>query len=150
MSSFLRRWPLIIPLSRRSVKCQEHPIYLDLSQNHSNYVTISLSLGPHSHYLIILSDLDSLYSYHLSRPITVYDQLQELAAAEQKDPIEIITALIDIAHQRQSWLRELEELRDLIREQGGLRIGTTKEEVIEKLRQTRREIFEAEYAHLYR
>ena len=55
-----------------------------------------------------------------------------------------------MAHQRQSWLRELHELQELIREQGGLRIGTTKEEVIEKLRQTRREIFEAEYAHLYR
>jgi hypothetical protein len=86
----------------------------------------------------------------LELPVSAYDQLQELAVAEQKDPIEVITELIDMAHQRQSWLRELEELRDLIREQGGLQIGTTKEEVIEKLRQTRREIFEAEYAHLYR
>ena len=86
----------------------------------------------------------------LELPISVYEQLQELAAAEQKDPIEIITALIDMAHQRQSWLRELEELRDLIREQGGLQISTNKEEMIEQLRQTRREIFEAEYAHLYR
>ena len=86
----------------------------------------------------------------LELPISVYEQLQELAAVEQKDPIEVITELIDKAHQRQSWLRELEELRDLIREQGGLQISTNKEEMLEQLRQTRREIFEAEYAHLYR
>jgi hypothetical protein len=86
----------------------------------------------------------------LELPVSVYEQLQELAAVEQKDPIEVITELIDKAHQRQSWLRELEELRDLIREQGGLQISTNKEEMIEQLRQTRYEIFEAEYAHLYR
>ena len=86
----------------------------------------------------------------LELPVSVYEQLQELAAVEQKDPIEVITELVDVAHQRQSWLRELEELRDLIREQGGLQISTNKEEMIEQLRQTRLEIFEAEYAHLYR
>ncbi|MFN2304699.1 MAG: hypothetical protein ACK2TV_13300 [Anaerolineales bacterium] len=86
----------------------------------------------------------------LELPVSVCEQLQELAAVEQKDPIEVITELVDVAHQRQSWLRELEELRDLIREQGGLQISTNKEEMIEQLRQTRREIFEAEYAHLYR
>jgi len=83
-------------------------------------------------------------------PANSYDQLQELAASEQTDPIEIMAELIAMAYQQQSWLRELTELRQMIRQQGGLRIGTTKEEVIEKLRQTRREIFEAEYAHLYR
>ena len=46
---------------------------------------------------------------NLELPASVYDQLQELAAVEQKDPIEVITELIDMAHQRQSWLRELEE-----------------------------------------
>ena len=86
----------------------------------------------------------------LELPVSVYEQLQELAAVEQKDPSEVITELVDVAHQRQSWLRELEELRDLIREQGGLQISTNKEEMLEQLRQTRREIFEAEYAHLYR
>jgi len=40
--------------------------------------------------------------------------------------------------------------REQIRQDGGLQVGTTKDEVVERLRQTRREIFEAEYAHLYR
>ena len=86
----------------------------------------------------------------LELPASMYEQLHELAEAEQKNPIEVIIELIDIAYQQHSWLRELHELQDLIREQGGLQIGTTKEELIEKLRRTRREIFEAEYAHLYR
>jgi len=86
----------------------------------------------------------------LELPASIYEQLQELAAVEQKNPIEVITELIDIAYQQHSWLKQLHELQDLIREQGGLQISTDKEEMIEKLRQTRREIFEAEYAHLYR
>jgi hypothetical protein len=86
----------------------------------------------------------------LELPATSYDQLQELAASEETGPIEIMTELIALAYQRQGWLKELTELQDLIQESGGLQIGDTKEEVIEKLRQTRREIFEAEYAHLYR
>jgi hypothetical protein len=31
-----------------------------------------------------------------------------------------------------------------------LQVGATKDEVVERLRQARCEIFEAEYAHLYR
>ena len=86
----------------------------------------------------------------LQLPIGLYDKLQDLAEAEQADPIEVIAHLIAMAHQRQGWLRDLSALRKQIRQDGGLRVGTTKEEVIEQLRQTRREIFEAEYAHLYR
>jgi hypothetical protein len=62
----------------------------------------------------------------------------------------VIRRLVAMANQRHAWRRDLTALRDQIREEGGLQIGTTKEEVVERLRQTRREIFEAEYAHLYR
>jgi hypothetical protein len=86
----------------------------------------------------------------LQLPIDLYDKLQDLAEAEQTDPIEVISHLIALAHQRQGWLRDLNALRKQIRQDGGLQVGTTKEEVVEQLRQTRREIFEAEYAHLYR
>jgi hypothetical protein len=43
----------------------------------------------------------------------------------------------------------LTALREQIRQEGGLSVGLTKEELVERLRQTRTEIFEAEYAHLY-
>lgn len=83
-------------------------------------------------------------------PASLYAELQTLAADEQTDLVEVIRRLVAIANQRRAWRRDLTALRDQIREEGGLQIGTTKEEVVERLRQTRREIFEAEYAHLYR
>lgn len=54
---------------------------------------------------------------------------------------------------RQTYRRELKKLREGIQEAGGLKalgLGETKEEIIESLRRTRQEIFEKEYAHLYR
>ena len=54
---------------------------------------------------------------------------------------------------RQAYRRELEKLRQGIREAGGLKalgLGETKEEIIESLRRIRQEIFEEEYAHLHR
>lgn len=83
-------------------------------------------------------------------PTPLFEKLQELAEAEQTDPVTVVTRLISLAHQRQSWLRDLDRLREDIRQEGGLSLGATREEVIERLRQTRRDLFEAEYAHLYR
>jgi len=51
---------------------------------------------------------------------------------------------------RMRWQRNLEDLRQETREAGGLNLRGSKEAVIERLRETRREIFETEYAHLYR
>jgi hypothetical protein len=64
--------------------------------------------------------------------------------------VEVISQLVSIVYQQRGWLRDLTTLREQIQQEGGLPIGTTKEEVLEQLRQTRRKIFEAEYAHLYR
>jgi len=86
----------------------------------------------------------------LQLPASLYAELQSLAAEEQTDPVGLITRLIVAANQRRTWLRNLAALREQIRQDGGLQVGTTKDEVVERLRQTRREIFEAEYAHLYR
>ena len=82
-------------------------------------------------------------------PASLYAKLETLATEEQTDPIEMIGRLVTVASQRRAWLRDLTALREEIRQAGGLRIGATKDKVVERLRQTRREIFEAEYAHLY-
>jgi Arc/MetJ-type ribon-helix-helix transcriptional regulator len=53
----------------------------------------------------------------------------------------------------QTYRRELQKLRQGIQEGGGLKaigLGETKEEIIAGLRQARQQIFEEEYAHLYR
>lgn len=83
-------------------------------------------------------------------PTHLFDQLQELAEQNQSNPVEVLTQLVNTAYQRRAWLQELTALREQIQREGGLQVGLTKEEVIQRLRQTRQEIFEAEYAHLYR
>jgi hypothetical protein len=85
----------------------------------------------------------------LQLPSKLYDELQLLAAEERSDPVEVIGRLVAMASRRRAWLRDLEDLREEIRRDGGLQVGTTQDKVVERLRQTRREIFEAEYAHLY-
>ena len=82
-------------------------------------------------------------------PANLYAEIQSMAAEEQIDPIEVIDRLVTTASQQKAWLRDLNALREQIRQDGGLQVGSSKDEVMEKLRQTRREIFKAEYAHLY-
>ncbi len=83
-------------------------------------------------------------------PKNVYIELQSLAQEEQLDLVDMLAQWAKSARQRRTWQQDLQTLRDLIKKEGGLRIGTTKEEVVEQMRKTRQEIFEAEYAHLYR
>lgn len=56
--------------------------------------------------------------------------------------------LADIKHD--SWIREFHQLQRLVRTSGGFGLGETKEEVMNKLREQRQQIFEEDYAHLYR
>lgn len=49
-----------------------------------------------------------------------------------------------------SWHEGLARLQASIAAQGGLNVGETTEEIVEHMRRIREEIFEAEYAHLYR
>jgi prevent-host-death family protein len=47
------------------------------------------------------------------------------------------------------WTSQLAQLRQQIAQTGGPMALQTKDEIVTQLRQTRQEIFEAEYAHLY-
>jgi hypothetical protein len=86
----------------------------------------------------------------LQLPANLYEKLQALAIEKRTDPIDVIASLVTDATQQKNWLQDLNALRQQIKEDGGLQVGSTKEEVIDRLRQTREEIFETEYAHLYR
>jgi hypothetical protein len=86
---------------------------------------------------------------NLPIPVELYQQLEKLANQDQTDPITLLSDLVDLAEQRQAWLREFEALQQQIQAEGGLAIPDTEEEAIEQLRQTRYAIFKAEYAHLY-
>lgn len=83
-------------------------------------------------------------------PAKLYAELQSLAAEEQTDLVELITRLLTTAGHYRAWQQDLAALREQIRQDGGLQVSASRDEVIERLRETRRSIFEAEYAHLYR
>jgi hypothetical protein len=82
-------------------------------------------------------------------PAGLYSELELLATEEQTNPVEVINRLVTAASQHRAWIRDLSALRNQIEQDGGLQVGASKDQVVERLRQTRQEIFEAEYAHLY-
>ena len=86
----------------------------------------------------------------LELPGNMHEQLQALATAEETDVVSYLEKLVTDAYQRERWLKTLDNLYQLIQARGGLQLGDTQEEINERLRQTRQEIFEEEYAHLYR
>ena len=86
----------------------------------------------------------------LELPTQAYADLQELAADKHSDPINVLVRLIEEARQQQAWLNDWKALQDQIQRDGGLNVGKTTDEIVAQMRQTRGEIWEAEYAHLYR
>jgi hypothetical protein len=85
----------------------------------------------------------------LQLPLDLYQKLRSLAAEGQTDLVEVIARLVTDAQQQRAWSHDLAALRQQIQIDGGLQLED-REERVEQLRQTRQEIFEAEYAHLYR
>jgi hypothetical protein len=86
---------------------------------------------------------------NLPIPIDLYQQLQQLAIEKNSDPIHLLEKMITDAYQHQLWLTDLNHLRQTIKQDGGLDLGNSQEEMIKKLRQTRQEVFESDYADLY-
>ena len=86
----------------------------------------------------------------LNLPADLYARLQQLASESDSAPADLIARLVEDAFNRRDWLRDLDELRAQINSDDNRETETNQEEFIEQLRKARREIFEAEYAHLYR
>ena len=86
----------------------------------------------------------------LSLPEKVLFDLQELAAQAEMEPWKLVAQWVESARRHHLWQTDLKAIRDEIERDGTLLAGLTEEETLDRLRQTRREIFEAEYAHLYR
>jgi hypothetical protein len=82
-------------------------------------------------------------------PAEVYAQLEELAVQEAIQPVDMIERLVTTAQQQRAWQRDLVALRQDI-QQNNNAAHVAHNPTIEELRQTRSDIFDAEYAHLYR
>jgi len=86
----------------------------------------------------------------LQIPARLFDRIKELAEQENTDPVEVVNQLITMAHQRRAWLNDLSTLRDQVDQDGVVNASLSGQRIVKKMREIRREIFEAEYAHLYR
>ena len=82
-------------------------------------------------------------------PVYQYDP-----AAREQLKAEIVAQLLEelaiTEPVRKPWREELDELRASIAAHGGMGFSDDLEVIIEQTRRIRDEIFEAEYAHLYR
>jgi hypothetical protein len=81
---------------------------------------------------------------------------KELEWAQKELSYPDINGLVAQAVQRyiaeihhETWWREFRQLQQQVRSTGGFKLGETKEEIINKLREQRRQIFESEYANLH-
>jgi antitoxin (DNA-binding transcriptional repressor) of toxin-antitoxin stability system len=75
-----------------------------------------------------------------------------LATEELKHEIvaDVLAELTAMRETPRSWREELAALQASIAAHGGLNVGETTEEIVEHMRRTRQEVWDAEYAHLYR
>ena len=83
-------------------------------------------------------------------PDLLYTRLETMAQEKQSDPASIIQSLLEAVDQQAQWRQEWRLLRDQIQREGGYPIDETIDELVERMRKIRTEIFEQDYAHLYR
>ena len=85
----------------------------------------------------------------IREPGPVYHPL-DVESFKQQIIVEVLAELTAMRETPRSWREELAALQASIAAHGGLNVGETTEEIVETMRRTRQEIWDAEYAHLYR
>ena len=85
----------------------------------------------------------------IREPASVYYTLG-LEEIKQEIIAEVLAQLTARRETPRSWREELAALQASIAAHGGLNVGETTEEIVEHMRRTRQEVWDAEYAHLYR
>ncbi len=86
----------------------------------------------------------------LQLPISLYADLADLASEAHQDPVAIIAEWVEEVRQRRLWQQGWADLRAEVQKDGGFSPEAPSEEFVTLTRRSREEIFEAEYAHLYR
>jgi prevent-host-death family protein len=85
----------------------------------------------------------------VAREGTAVYQTPNWEAIKTELTAEIKAELMSEAAASEDWAAQLQQLRQQIAATGGVMAAQTKDEIVEQLRQTRQELVEAEYAHLY-
>jgi hypothetical protein len=94
--------------------------------------------------------MNNLSTITIQLPASLFEELKSLGNERHTTPEKLIVELVFAERARRNWLRDLAELRALIAQQGTLAKGTADDELTSRMRAIRRDIFEADYAHLYR
>ena len=90
---------------------------------------------------------------HWEVPESLYGEL--VWAQEQLGYPNVVDFVLQAVQRRvaetkhEVWRHDLRQLQHDIRTNGGLALGDTKDEVVARLRETRQEVFQEEYASLY-
>ena len=83
-------------------------------------------------------------------PDLLYQELETIAIAKHSDPVTMISSWVKSVQQCSQRLQEWQLLCADVQRAGGYPKDETIDQLVERLRKTREEIFEQEYAHLYR
>lgn len=89
--------------------------------------------------------------YNKSKKLTkagIFHNLSELFRTAIKEEVEDISLLLEVKDKKKQWIEGLMEIRKEIKKAGGY--NKTKEQVIQRLREIREEIWQQEYAYRYR
>lgn len=86
---------------------------------------------------------------HVREPGPAY-QAESLEALKEEIAIDVTTRIFEAIGRPLTWPEGLALIQQQVAAAGGLGFGDDADAIVEQMRQTRREIFEADYAHLYR
>mgnify|MGYP003382495048 FL=1 len=82
-------------------------------------------------------------------PSPVYDSA-DLHALKEEIAVDVAAHILQIIGPPLTWPEGLALLQKQVADAGGLGFGDDPDAIVEQMRKTRQEIFEADYAHLYR
>lgn len=82
-------------------------------------------------------------------PSPVYDST-DLNALKEEIAVDVAAHILQVIGPPLAWPEGLALLQKQVADAGGLGFGDDPDAIVEQMRKTRQEIFEADYAHLYR
>lgn len=88
-------------------------------------------------------------SPHVAEPAPVYD-VDVIESLKREITDDVTARILEAIGPPLTWSEGLALLQKQIADAGGLGFGDDPDAIVEQMRKTRREIFDAEYAHLYR
>ena len=86
----------------------------------------------------------------LELPTDVFDAVIKLAGELKLEPSQTVAHLVKAERNRLERMRVWQELAVSVQHSNHPLEGKTVDEIVKQLRKTRQEIWDAEYAHLYR